>query len=173
MSLFNIVWRMINANVNAVRYNGNSMFLTPTTELEVAGIIKGLGNKKSAGIDYILEYVVKKCCPKITTALTYVINLSLVTGHFPDQLKIAKVKPLYKKGSETDVANYRPISLISVFSKIMEKVVYKRLLSFLNIYIIINDKQHGFCKGKTTKTAIADFLGKVYNSLDEREIGIG
>ncbi|PNF33292.1 hypothetical protein B7P43_G10125 [Cryptotermes secundus] len=103
------------ANVNAVRYNGNSMFLTPTTELEVAGIIKGLGNKKSPGIDDIPEYVVKKCYPKLTTALTYVINLSLVTGHFPDQLKIAKVKPLYKKGSKTDVANYRPISLISVF----------------------------------------------------------
>jgi hypothetical protein len=86
------------ANVNAVKYNSNSMFLNPTTEVEVVGIIKGLGNKKSMGIDDIPEYIIKKFYPKITTALTYIINLSLSTEYFPDQLKIAKVKPLYKKG---------------------------------------------------------------------------
>jgi hypothetical protein len=66
------------------------MVLTPTTEVEVVGIIKGLGNKKSVGIDDIPEYIIKKCYPKITTALTYIINLSLSTGYFSDQLKIAK-----------------------------------------------------------------------------------
>jgi hypothetical protein len=143
-------------NVNTIKYNSNSMFLTPTTEEEVADIIKGLGNKKSTGIDDIPEYIIKKCYPKITTALTYIINLSLSTGHFPDQLKIAKVKPLYKKGCDTEVGNYRPVSLISVFSKIIEKIMHKRLLSFLNNHSIIKNKQHGFCKGKTAKTAIAE-----------------
>jgi hypothetical protein len=88
-------------------------------------------------------------------------------------LYIAKVKPLYKKGCKTDVANYRPVSLISVFSKIMENIMHKRLLSFLNNHSIINNKQHGFCKGKTTKTAIAEFIERVYKSLDGREISIG
>jgi hypothetical protein len=87
----------------------------------VIGIIKRLGNKKSTGIDDIPEYIIKKCYPKIISALTYTIKQSLSTGYFPDQLKIAKVKPLYKKGSGTDVSNYRPVSLISVFSKIIEK----------------------------------------------------
>jgi hypothetical protein len=83
------------------------------------------------------------------------------------------VKPLYKKGCQTDVANYRPVSLISVFSKIVERIMHKRLLSFLNNHNIINNRQYGFCKGKTAKTAIAEFLGGVYKSLDEREISIG
>jgi hypothetical protein len=65
--------------------------------------------------------------------------LTLSTGYCPDQLKIAKVKPLYKKGLDTDVGNYRPVSLIC-FSKIIEKIMHKRVLSFLNNYSIINNK---------------------------------
>jgi hypothetical protein len=80
----------------------------------VVGIIKGLHNKKSTGIDEISEHIIKKYYPKITNVLTYIINLSLSTGYSPDQLKIAKVKPLYKKRLDTDVGNYRPVSLISV-----------------------------------------------------------
>jgi hypothetical protein len=71
------------------------MFLNPTTEEEVVNLIKGLANKKSTGIDDIPDYIIKKCYPKIIAALTYIIYLSLSTGQFPDQLKIAKVKPLY------------------------------------------------------------------------------
>jgi hypothetical protein len=63
--------------------------------------------------------------------------------------------------------------LISVFSKIIEKIMYRRLISFLNNYNIINNKQHGFCNGKSTNTAIAEFVNWVYKSLDEREISIG
>jgi hypothetical protein len=99
--------------------------------------------------------------------LAYIINLSLSTGQFPDQLKIAKVKPLYKKGCDTEV------SLISGFSKIIEKVIKKRLLSFVNNYGIISNTQHAFCKGKSKGTATADFIARVYKSLDEREISIG
>jgi CCR4-NOT transcriptional regulation complex NOT5 subunit len=108
----NSLSKNIEVNVNAVKYNSNSMFLTPTTEVEVVGIIKGLRNKKSTGIDDIPEYIIKKCYPKITTALTYIINLSLSTQYFPDQLKMI---PLYKKGCETDVANYRSVSQICFF----------------------------------------------------------
>jgi hypothetical protein len=74
---------------------------------------------------------------------------------------------------QTDVVNYRPVSLISVFLKNNGKIMHKRLLSFLNNCSIINNKQHVFCKRKTTKTAIAEFIERVYNSLDEREISIG
>jgi hypothetical protein len=83
------------------------------------------------------------------------------------------VKPFYKKGCDADVGNYRPVSLISAFSKITEKIMHKRLLSFLNEHSIINNKQHGFCKGKSTHTAITEFTKKVYKSLDEKKISIG
>jgi hypothetical protein len=158
---------------NTVKYNNNSMFLTPVIEEEVIDIIKGMRNKKSAGIDDIPDFIIKKCYPKLITALTYIINLSLSDGIFPDQLKATKVKPLYKKGAESKVDNYRPVSLISGFSKIIEKLIKKRLLSFLNKYSIISDKQHGFHKGRSTNTAIADFIEKVYKSLDQRETNIG
>jgi hypothetical protein len=102
-------------NVNTVKYNSNSMFLTPTTEKEVVDIIKGLSNKRSTGLDDIPDYIIKKCYSKIITPLTHIINLSLITGKFPDQLKNTKVKPMYKKGCETEVGNYRPVSLISGF----------------------------------------------------------
>jgi hypothetical protein len=97
-----------------------------------------LGNKKSTGVDDILEFMIKKCYPTIT-------NLSFSSGYFP-QLKIAKVKPLYKKGCDADVGNCRPVSLISAFSKITEKIMHKRLLSFLNKHSIINNKQRGLIK---------------------------
>jgi hypothetical protein len=80
----------------------------------VTDIIKGLGNKKSS-VDDIPEFIIKKRYPRITNALTYIINQSFSSGYFPDQLKIAKVKPLYKKGSDGDVGNYMPVSLNSIF----------------------------------------------------------
>jgi hypothetical protein len=112
-------------NINIVKYNRISVFLTPTMEEEVVDLFKGLDNKKSTGLDDKPGYVIKKCQSKIKTALTHIINLSLSTGQFPDQLKIAKVKPLYKKGCDTEVGNYRPVSLITGFSKIIEKIIKK------------------------------------------------
>jgi hypothetical protein len=63
--------------------------------------------------------------------LTYLINLSLETGHVPDDLKIAKVIPIFKKGIKTSIKNYRPISILSCFSKIVEKVVKQQLIDFI------------------------------------------
>jgi hypothetical protein len=110
----NLLTKNTENSVNAVKYNSNSMFLTPTTELEVVDTIKGLNNKKSTGVDDISEYVIKKCYPEITI-LTFIIYLSLSMVTFPNQLKITNVKPLYKKGLDTDVGNYRPVTLISGF----------------------------------------------------------
>jgi hypothetical protein len=104
-------------SVSTIKCNSSSMFLTPTTEMEVADIIKGLGNKKSMGVDDIPKFIIKKYYARITNALTYIINLSFSYGYFLHQLKIAKVKPLYKKGCDADVGNYRPVSLFLFFLK--------------------------------------------------------
>ena len=105
--------------------------------------------------------------------LYYITNLSLSTGSFLEELKISKVKPLYKKDSEIEIVNYRPVSLLSVFSKILERIMHNRLISYLNKYNIIVNMQHGFLKGKSTNTAIVNFLKDVYNSMDNKEISIG
>jgi hypothetical protein len=107
------------------------------------------------------------------TALTHIISLPLCKGQFADQLKIAKVKPLYRKGCDTEVANYRPVSLITGFSKIIEKIIKKSLVSFLYKHSIISNTQHGLCKGESTGSATVDFVERVHKSLDERELSIG
>ena len=86
--------------------------------------------------------------------LYYITNLSLSTGSFLEELKISKVKPLYKKDSEIEIVNYRPVSLLSVFSKILERIMHNRLISYLNKYNIIVNMQHGFLKGKSTNSNI-------------------
>lgn len=149
------------------------MFLVPVTEAELINIIKNMKNKKSSGIDEIPDFIIKKCFTHITSPLCHIVNLSLSTGCFPNELKISKVKPLYKKGSENEVGNYRPVSLLSVFSKIIEKVMHKRLISYLNKYNIITDKQHGFQKGKSTNSAIINLIKNVYSSMDKKEISLG
>ena len=91
---------------------------------------KTLKNKQTAGPDDIPECLVKQCIGLLKKPLTHLYNLSLSLGIFPEDWKVAKVKPLYKKGDRCDMQNYRPISIISVFSKLLERLMYKRLMSF-------------------------------------------
>ena len=88
-------------------------------------------------------------------------------------LKIAIVKPLHKKGDTREIQNYRPISLLSVFSKIIEKLMYRRLMSFITDYNILNDSQHGFRVGKSTETAADAFLENIQKAIDKKRHLIG
>jgi hypothetical protein len=106
------------------------MFLSPITENEVEKTVKALKNKLSAGIDEI-PCVVKQCIKVLKRPLTNIYNASLESGIFPDQLKVAKVIPLYKKGDMKGIGNYRPITLLSVFSELLEKLMYDRVISFI------------------------------------------
>ena len=80
----------------------------------------------------------------ITEPLTYVYNLSPTQVVFPDELKLANVRPLYKNDDPYAFSNYRPVSLLNVLSKVFEKVIYNRLIEFLEIYKIIVNQQIGF-----------------------------
>jgi hypothetical protein len=93
--------------------------------------------------------------------LVHIFNASLKSGVFPDKIKIAKVRPLYKKGDRHEVCNYRPISILSVFSKILEKLVYNRLISFVTKHTILTDVQNGFRKNKSTETASQTFIESI------------
>jgi hypothetical protein len=102
------------------------MFLFPVTESEVEKVTMNVKNKLLAGIDEITDYVVKQCIKLLKIPLTNIYNAFLVSGVFPDKLNIAKVVPVYKKGYPRDVRNYRPIALLPVFSKLLEKLRYNR-----------------------------------------------
>jgi len=109
----------------------NSMFVQPVNASEL------LQNGKAPGFDHIGPGLVKEISPVICEPLLYIFNLSLSMGIVPDQLKIAKIIPVYKKGDHSSVCNYRPISLLSVFDKLLEQIMYSRLNRFLNVNNIL------------------------------------
>uniref|UniRef100_A0A1B6LNL1 Reverse transcriptase domain-containing protein n=2 Tax=Cicadellinae TaxID=33370 RepID=A0A1B6LNL1_9HEMI len=141
--------------------------LTPTTWEEVSQVIHNLKNKSSSGIDEYSAKVVKHCAVELTPPLVSIINKSFYLGQFPTKLKVSKVYPKHKKGPKTDPKNYRPISLISTFSKIIEKIVLKRLMSHLTQQNLITDCQHGFQKGKSTLSAIISLVESIIDSIEE------
>jgi hypothetical protein len=99
--------------------------------------------------------------------LVYLINFSMITGEFPKELKTAIVKPLFKRNDKLDPSNYRPISLLSIFSKILEKVIKVRLVSFLEKNIFFSKKQYGFRKKLNTNSALLHFMSEVYRGINE------
>ena len=118
--------------------NLNSNFKTPisslrfnyTTTHEVNSIIYSLKTKDSYGYDEISSRILKIDAPYILSPLTHIFNKILSNGIFPERLKFSEVKPLFKKGLSTEFSNYRPISLLITFSKITEKIIYKRLYNY-------------------------------------------
>ena len=105
--------------------------------------------------------------------LCEIINLSFSTGKFPDHLKIAKVIPVFKNGSVADVNNYRPISLLSIFDKIIEKLMYKQLYDFLSLHNILFNNQFGFRKNRSTTLALIQITEKIRKSIDDKKFGCG
>lgn len=141
-----------------------------THEEEVRGIIKALKPKTSAGVDNISAKLLKHCSKALTAPLTHIINKSLESGEFPSALKLAKTYPKYKSGCPMEASNYRPISLISTFSKVIERIALKRVLDYCNHHSLLTDKQHGFIQGKSTTTAIIKLAEFVIDHLEKGKL---
>ena len=97
----------------------------------------------------------------IVFPLCYIINKSLLNGIFPDKLKILKVVPLHKGGSTQDLNNFRPISLLSIFDKIIEKRMHKRLYQFLELHNVLFVNQFGFRKNNSTSYALMEITENI------------
>lgn len=156
-----------------IETNLNSLFFTPVTEDDVVKTIKKLKNKNSAGLDEVPITLIKKCCYNIKIPLTFILNICLAEGIFPDRLKWAKVVPIHKKGDEKDMNNYRPIAVLSSFSKVFEKIIAIKLENFLETNKIMSPSQFGFLKGKSTEQAVYSFINKVITALDNKDHALG
>ena len=103
----------------------------------------------------------------------HIMNLSISSGIVPDQLKIARVLPIFKSGETHVFSNYRPISVLPIFSKVFEKVVYKRLFNYFNKSDILFQNQYGFRKGRSTSLALHHLYDKISAAIDHRKFTAG
>ena len=109
----------------------------------------------------------------IAPFLTDLINACFVSGVFPKIFKKPLVLPLHKKGLKTEISNYRPISTLPPFSKIIEKCMKRRLIDYLESNNILSSQQFGFQTGLSTEDAILDFLDHIYSNLNDKLSSIG
>ena len=160
-------------NKVVINPDGHSFFLSPTLPDEIEKIIDKLNSSKSTGPNGIPVFILKAFKGFFSFWLSKLINLCFETGEFPSILKIAKVIPLHKKESVLNFLNYRPISLLSVFSKIYEKTMYVRIYSYLEKYNMIYSKQFGFRGNHSVNHAIISFTEHIRSLLDKGEFVCG
>lgn len=156
-----------------VKNNDASFFFRPVDELELLHVVKSLKNSYSCGSDNFSTNLLKKCVDFIKRPLLNLINLSFSKGVFPESLKIGKIRPIFKTGEKNRRENYRPITLLSSFSKIFEKCAVNRLTSFFEKYELFNKNQFGFKKGSSTTDALTKFINMICENLDNSNKCIG
>ena len=150
-----------------------SFYFHEITESELVQEIDKLDNKKIPGYDDISVKFIKLCGPLVNKPLVMIFNQSIKTGEYPNELKIAKVIPLFKKGDKTLVSNYRPISLLSIINKIFEKLIYKRLYKFLIKHNVLYKYQFGFRKGYSTDMALIEIIDNIKTAIDNNKFVCG
>ena len=159
----------ISTYLNNIPRNLGSMVLAPTTVHEIDVLIRKLPNKSSHGFDNISNIMLKSLRTSITFPLCHIFNASLIEGSFPDRMKVAEIILLYK-GKEMDrMINYRPISLLITLSKLLEKIMYRRLYSYLECNNILYNSQYGFRSRRSCEQAITELVGYILQSKNCNE----
>ena len=134
--------------------------------LSVQKHLKNLQRAKACDLDQLPQNLLKDAANEITPSLTYITNFSLTTSTVPADWKMAKVSPIYKSGSTTELENYRPISVLPIVSKIMEREVHRQLYEFLDETKLVFKHQFGFQKKKLTELAAIALLVHVRFAAD-------
>ena len=145
---------------------------SPVNVEKVARIVNNLKNTNSHGPDNITSRFLKDSMPVIGFYLTIIINTSIVTGKVPIEWKYSIVNPLYKDGDVNEPCNFRPISLLCIMSKVLEKVVSEQLCDYLETNNILSNTQHGFRKHLSTETALTKICERIYANIDENKISL-
>ena len=144
-----------------------SFSLRPVTPSEVEKIIKGLKNSKSTGTDYIDTWTIKLVARDIIPAITHIVNLSISQSEFPNIWKLSKVVPLLKKGDPLTPKNYRPVALLPIFSKILEKAVFLQLVEYLDTNGLLHPNHHGSRQHHNTATALIQMYDQWLEEVED------
>ena len=137
---------------------------------EIKEIINNMKNSKSCGLDNIDSFVLKLASDELTPSITHIVNLSITRNNFPSLWKTSKVIPLFKKEDATLPKNYRPVSLLPILSKILERAVYNQLVKYLEENRILHPSHHGFRKNHSTTTALLEMYSSWVEAVEQDKI---
>ena len=154
----------------AMEYRDCTMQFRPVRPGEVLKIIKGLKNSKSTGIDHIDTAVIKLAARDILPAVTHIVNLSLSQSTFPSIWKHAKVIPLLKKDDPLVPKNYRPVALLPILSKILEKAVFLQLVEYLDNHNLLSPNHHGSRRYHNTATALIQMYDQWIEEMEDGKL---
>ena len=157
---------------SCIKSNDSTMYLTPCNANEILNILIDMKNS-SAGHDGIDAKTAKFVALELLQSLTHVCNLSLSRGEFPNGMKLARVVPIHKKGNKDQFSNYRPISILPVFSKILERLMYNRIIQFIDTFSILHDDQFGFRKSRSTSMALNVLVDKYHQAVQKKQYMVG
>ena len=147
----------------------DSVFPSPTNELEITTIIQSIKPKPSSGYDGLSNKLIQDLHAEISLPLSIIFNKSLEEGVFPDSMKPADVTPLFKSKDWTNKTNYRPISLLLTISKVLEKIMYKRTYNFLDFNGLIYRSQYGFRSNYSCELAACELLGEIVKGKENKK----
>lgn len=148
----------------------NDCSFSIVSENKVLKCLNKLGAKKATGLDGIPARFVRDSASIIACPLRHVINLSLIQGIVPDDLKSARVVPLFKKSDKTEVGNYRPVSILSIISKVFERVVYDQLETYLDERKLLYNLQSGFRPRFSTDTCLIHLTDFIKFQMDKGNV---
>ena len=153
--------------------NPNSFFIDPILSAETETEILSIPVNKTCGL-YSCSNRILRCSRQIITRpVAELMNISIQTGIYPSKFKYAKIIPIYKNEDETDPSNYRPISLLSNFNQIFEKLMNNRLKSFLEFNNILYKCQYGFREMHSTHYATLDIVNQIQHNMDKKLFSCG
>ncbi len=154
--------------IYASTYSAKLLF-GPVNSMDVLNLTKKLKPKSSFGHDNISNKLLKDTIGNVLEPITHIINQSLLKGIVPEEMKVAKVIPIHKSSDPTIMKNYRPVSLLPAFSKLLEKIVYNKLLTFLNINNVLYKHQYGFRAKHSTIHPILHLLNHCATSSSKSD----
>ena len=148
------------------RRNVNDYVFTEVTKENVRNVISKL-KTESCNFENVPVKIIKLSSNIMVPILTHIINTSISSGIVPSQMKLAKITPIYKGGCVTDMKNYRPVSILSVFGKILGKCIHVQVVDFIRENRILSSNQYGFVNGSTTEIALQSYVDGLLSALDD------
>ena len=134
---------------------------------------ESLKRNKAAGYDDLSSSIIVDAFDNLKNILFHVFKVSIKQGIFPDSLKIAKVTPIFKSGAKDNISSYRPISILPVLSKVLERIMYNRVYNHLDSKGLLYEKQLGFQRNNSTEHAILQVTRDITSSIEKEKYTLG